>query len=486
MKLRLTGPKSYILLDRGDRSTQGTSITLELREPVSVTTLIQTITRWCRRLEFPVTIQSPKDGSRTTLTAESTLEQTTYQLGMDDYRAIRCRAIPIKTSAARGELYVTEVLDHKGKWRWDRDLDSVEKILLRQDPLASFPLQGVRPLLCSHGIMIQEPLPSIRVPLRIDYRMKHSKFQVGLGRISWGTGDFPPADEEVDEALARTWSEHCDDMGADWPYRQGVADMLHLPKRILYDLPGLVKAFDHECQPVYLTVREVSGAQDIAVVSFMDNRQTAAVNERLRQSIPDADENANILYILSTDIEQHWVSSIERDVLLGNRRFTSIQLHENVIFEYLELDHTENRPSYLTQALLTEFGDEHEDVLLIASPDPHGRAYTNVARVALNSRNPLFRELNQVLEDQWEMGEIRFLSDSGGNSPRRDTLSRVVEIMLKSRSDQVFIRLGATAPPSEVTSVLRSLAEAGKISETAIEGWRFDWNHGGRFICHRS
>jgi molecular chaperone HtpG len=485
LKLRLTGPKSYVLLDRGDRSTQGTSITLELREPVPVTALIQAVTRWCRRLEFPVIIQSPKDGGRTTITAEHPLEHATYQLGMESYRAVRYRAIPIKTSAARGEIYVIEVLDDQGKWGWDTGFDAVERILRRRDPLASLPFEQVSPSLCSHGMMIDEPYPNISAPLRIDYRKKHSKFQVGLGRISWGTGDFPPADEEVDEGLARIWTEHCDEIGADWPYRQRVADMLHLPNRILYDLPGLVKAFDHECQPAYRTLREVSGVQEVAIVSFIDSGQVADMNEQLRQLAVNGDTTTNILYILITDIKQHWVSSIEQDALLIKRRFKRIRLLENTMFEYLEIDQPDHRRAYLTQALLTELGEEHEDVLLIVSPDPHGRAYASIARVAINSRNRLFRELNQALDDQWEIGEMRLLSNSDISTSRQDTLSRVVEIMFHSQRDQIYSYPGATSTSSGLTSVLRSLAEAGQISQTAIEGWEFDWNQGGRLICRR-
>jgi hypothetical protein len=68
ISLLLTGPRQYILTERGDRNEAGTIIRVRLRSPMEPGELTSNISRWCKRVEFPIVVDDL--GKVTTVEAE--------------------------------------------------------------------------------------------------------------------------------------------------------------------------------------------------------------------------------------------------------------------------------------------------------------------------------------------------------------------------------------------------------------------------------
>jgi HSP90 family molecular chaperone len=56
LRLVLTGPRNYLLTEKGSRRGPGTKIEVALREPLDPGQLTTAVTRWCLRVEFPIVV----------------------------------------------------------------------------------------------------------------------------------------------------------------------------------------------------------------------------------------------------------------------------------------------------------------------------------------------------------------------------------------------------------------------------------------------
>jgi HSP90 family molecular chaperone len=76
VRLTLTAPRNYLLMERGKRRTNGTRIEVLLREQMEPGELTKRVSRWCRRVEFPIIVDDL--GTLTTINSERP-EQLTYE-----------------------------------------------------------------------------------------------------------------------------------------------------------------------------------------------------------------------------------------------------------------------------------------------------------------------------------------------------------------------------------------------------------------------
>jgi molecular chaperone HtpG len=111
VRLVLTGPQSYLLVEHGTRTGHGTRIEVQLRQPLGLGELTHTIRRWCRRVEFPVIINEL--GARVTVEAEKPA-QFIQERRLPNGTVHRIRAIAATRPGIQGELYVHEVHDRGG------------------------------------------------------------------------------------------------------------------------------------------------------------------------------------------------------------------------------------------------------------------------------------------------------------------------------------------------------------------------------------
>jgi molecular chaperone HtpG len=77
LRLALTGPRNYLLLEKGHRQRSGTRIEAVLRKPLLPSQLAKSVSEWCRRVEFPIKFH--ENGLDTEITSERK-EQFIYEV----------------------------------------------------------------------------------------------------------------------------------------------------------------------------------------------------------------------------------------------------------------------------------------------------------------------------------------------------------------------------------------------------------------------
>jgi len=237
IRVTLTGPRGYLLSERGTRTTSGTSIELTMREAIDKKDLVEAVKHWCRMVEFPISI-SDDLGSVTTVECE-TPEQWQYE--MPDLTAENARfvirAFPIESPPIRGHLFVFSHLSDKGE-RWDLWPWS-QYWYPQRHPEASKPA-FVGNLYCFHGITelgTSDKFPSGPTAVRIDDRgVRPSQ---NLSRQRSFLRHESPLESSGNRAIATRWEEvlrqhlasspmALSDSG--WEYKQRLVSDFPLPQ----------------------------------------------------------------------------------------------------------------------------------------------------------------------------------------------------------------------------------------------------------------
>jgi hypothetical protein len=166
LRLVLTGPRNYLLLEKGThRTAAGTQVEVLLREPLTQGDLTRAVKQWCRKVEFPIVVNDL--GVETVINAERP-EQFTYEIPevTDPSAKLAVRAFDINRHGIEGELYVFVRTDSRGEswtaWNW------AKYTYPSKHPQASAPLFPGS-LVCLHGITVRQSPTSERCE-RIDYR----------------------------------------------------------------------------------------------------------------------------------------------------------------------------------------------------------------------------------------------------------------------------------------------------------------------------
>jgi len=229
LKLRLTGPRSYLLTEKGDRRIPGTSIKVVLRESVVTGKVVHLIKEWCGRLEFPLLIDEL--GLTTELRAEKIEDfiDEAPDLTKENSKIV-VRAFPINREGIEGELFVLSSIcgDYE---RWD--IDKWTYLYKSQYPQAVVP-ELPRSSYFFHGINSANPHNRTRhardgFSLRVDLRGE--RFQPSLTRSD---SRFQSSSDYYDDISAR-WDEilreHLDTTAAargeeGWAYKQRLFDSI--------------------------------------------------------------------------------------------------------------------------------------------------------------------------------------------------------------------------------------------------------------------
>ena len=478
LKLRLTGPKSYVLLDKGSRTAEGTSVSLEFRESVSVETLTHAIDSWCRRLEFPVYVSAPESNYQKAITAELPAEEIVLDTNVANYPRARRRVIPIRTSTARGEAYIWELRDKKGLWRWDATSTSLRAIIDEANPLKQSSFQQPRESLCLHGIEVPIYTSAFdsSLRLRLDCRMPRSEQRIGLGRNSLNGdeyGDYPFVGAEVDEVLAATWAKHCDDLEVGWRYRHDTAYALGLPYRIVKDLPATLRAFDASGNLLSLSIRDVIDSTNLAVFTPAgEDRAKPTTDVNLRSLLPEV--GADTIFIAASDIYD-WHYKTYDAIFSWRRLFTRISYHDDSIFLTFGLAADRRRRRFGDQALLAKLDFEPDDVFMRIF---HGNHRWSLGCVVINFRNPLVQVLHETLSEAWNVGETRHLSANPGIvSGYTDDFSRIIEALMKCYGHEGY-------KESQVRSVFEAAAKLESTTSLALDRLFCDQRFGGQLIVN--
>jgi hypothetical protein len=173
IRLRLTGPRSYILVEKGSRREPGTRIEVRLRQPLSKP-IDELVRNWCVFVEFPVVVDN---GGRKMLVLAEQAEQLAgeWPNPMISTERYARRGFPLGNPGIGGHFIVLSEIKG-GKERW-----------IRQNPPAvpKFGMEAVRgtipDVIAHHGIaaspraQFSQSLVTARIDLRRPARLTVSR-----------------------------------------------------------------------------------------------------------------------------------------------------------------------------------------------------------------------------------------------------------------------------------------------------------------------
>lgn len=229
LKVKLTGPRKYLIREPGTRTTRGTRVRVNLRTPLAKGQLLDLVTRWCRRVEFPVRIDEL--GRTSIVRAEEIVLDEDADLSVPGVRIV-IRPFPIQApeEGLFGELYVLLRRDALGKESW-ADWHWLTYRYREEYPAARLP-QLPAPLLSLHGLALHREFPArYGGSWRLDVRAP-----TGLGEVALARSDPNSLVRDEDwiegsAALSGAWAailrEHLEGFGPSgptWQYLARLAD----------------------------------------------------------------------------------------------------------------------------------------------------------------------------------------------------------------------------------------------------------------------
>jgi molecular chaperone HtpG len=282
LSLTLTGPRTYILTETGDRTRPGTRITVRLAEPLDQDALTEMVRELCRRVEVPILVSDL--GHEATIEPERP-EDLCWERPIPDTNGdvVGVRSYPINTEGISGELFVIyRTREEAEDWSiasWAKNAYIIEH---PGDPLPDLPtgatfLNG----LSTGGMKAFNPLR-----LRLDYRRPAPS--LGLQRAS-----LAPIMTDIDKdpgvaaALTAILDEHLREtplsQGDDgWRYLHRMADAFPL-KAYWQERDGVVPVH-RGARPEFLSMRAVREQPTITTIQYVgqyaDLRQNRNLEER--------------------------------------------------------------------------------------------------------------------------------------------------------------------------------------------------------------
>jgi len=260
LRLILTGPCNYLLMERGQRPVSGTRIEIVLRNPLATGELIELVSGWCKRVEFPVQVHNLEN--EITILAERP-EDCVYEMPLvtDPEARFVVRAFPVNRPGVEGELYVFAYI--KGEveswvdWKLAQEYASTH-------PKANEP-EFPSSYVCINGLLAHK---FDRKPLgvRLDYRgvIDH----MPLSRIvppDWGKWQ--------DNAIISRWQEILEQHLVEtllaqkegaWIYKLKLAEIFSIPG-YWEKQDGLIRIFQ-EGQKRLISLVEIQGQPVIATI----------------------------------------------------------------------------------------------------------------------------------------------------------------------------------------------------------------------------
>ncbi|MGD1154921.1 MAG: hypothetical protein ABSA41_03745 [Terriglobia bacterium] len=265
IRLTLTGPRNYLLTDRGTRRSTGTSISVLLRKELASDELTRLVKGWCRRVELPVIVNDL--GKVTTISAEGP-EQFVGEFPdvTEEGAKFVVRSFPVNRQDVEGEIYVLAHVGGKGE-RWDL-LRWAESTYPQTHPLASAPpFPGS--VTCLHGVAVSDSWRYYRgaFSTRLDYRGDIYGPTLARHSVLHRRGVSVETGAEIESRLEEILKEHlatstCALPNESWKYKQRLAGHFPLPSFWASE-PGTIRVF-RKGQPDLISLSE---AQATAVIT---------------------------------------------------------------------------------------------------------------------------------------------------------------------------------------------------------------------------
>jgi molecular chaperone HtpG len=321
LRLTLTGPRSYLLTERADRTTSGTRIEVLLREPLDPGDLTELVAGWCRRVEFPVEVSDFGDSTQVARETPSDFVYEEPDLTTSG-GTMGVRSFDIDRPGIEGEIYVFFRRLDEGKESW-ADRAWAEYRYSELHPTAARP--RVPPTIrCFHGIATSPyPVPEAEpFATRLDYRRPLES--VPLSREVMPRRRPGRRDREVHSRLVELLEQHLSETslatGADaWRYKQRLMSILDLEGDFWLNQPGTV--------PAVLDGEEAS-------LSLSDFAGVGTVTVALRGNLPfdTAAETPTGLWLAGSTLQA--LSDRARRVIFSGRHLLEVRLEDDVVAEW--------------------------------------------------------------------------------------------------------------------------------------------------------
>jgi len=204
LSLVLSGPRNYLLMERGTRRNSGTRIEVLLRKSIDPDELTKAVSNWCRRVEFPVVVDDL--GKEITIKAERP-EDFEYEVPVltKENTKFRLKAYPIEGYGLEGEIYLFSLIDQQGE-RFDQGYWAQHKYP-ECHATAEKPKLPEN-IICNNGIVVGSPYyESDGLRVRVDIRKKIAELPISR-HISMDEKDLMP---EVRLRLEEALRKHLDE-----------------------------------------------------------------------------------------------------------------------------------------------------------------------------------------------------------------------------------------------------------------------------------
>jgi hypothetical protein len=411
IRLTLTGPRNYLLTERGDHRTTGTRIEVMLKQKMGQGKLTDLVTGWCRRIEFPILVDDL--GKTSTIRAERPedfLREEPDVINLGAKFVIRC--FPISGPGVEGELYVFAYVGESGeswaRWSWAKDK------YLTAHPHASIPSLPENSM-CLHGIALPHTWRTVYgSPFSIRIDVRRAGYPITLARHHLGNetrpGDSSPAPPEATKCIQEVISEHiatiplARSQGA-WEYKQRLMDEFRVLGSFWRNIPDTVRCFFNR----EVTVRSVAELEEKEAVTlvipvgwsrYVESPEAEKWLDRLLSRIRTAEEG------LITSYDLMRMSAVAKSSIFYTRKASGVRFLSNSVLAFMftkvPQDESPMFDSYRASSSLATF----------PGPEPIGFKLPLYDHVLLNSENVLVQWYLRVRaasqEGRFGLNEVKF------------------------------------------------------------------------------
>ena len=358
LRITLTGPRNYILIEKIERQVSGTRIGVTLRQMFYPGQLTNALQVWCKRVEFPVEVDDL--GKKSKIVAESS-KDFVYEMPVvtDPNARFALRCFPIDQHGMEGELYVLALINNSGE-SWAM-MGWAESEYPNLHPSAYSP-ELPRSMMCINGIQYEGEIETFNrlrgsgFIERIDYRglIEHLK----LSRkdiLSWQFELRKEIDsfwkEIIENHLKNTRFAKGDD---GWIYKQRLLKEFASYGPIPFfwkDLPETIGIFLRGKRKK-ISSKEIEDESLITLAIITDWR----INHLYRQAVPEWDSNAISIWV--EDLRKMQDTIKQR--IFSKRRVTNMRwLNKGYLaMDFIKIDKFDEK-EYLQGKQLVSFPDRY-------------------------------------------------------------------------------------------------------------------------------
>ena len=325
LRLRLTGPRSYLVTEVGERRDSGTRVDLLLKTPFEPGEVLELVRHWCKRLEFPVVVE--EDGQTTYVHAE-TPDQFLREESDPSHEEARfvVRAFPVTDGGVFGELYILARKAPEGE-SWTTFRHAAYSL---RNEYPQFTLPGPPAnLMCFHGINLSGHSGTSYKGTSARLDIRSERLRPSLTRVGLPVG----LRSLLDELVGRWWDsliqEHLSTTalasGPDqWRYKQQLSREAG-SREYWRDCPGTVNVYDTG-RPRLHSLKELNECDTIRVVAeYMPHvhaRRHDVTWEELHRSECEAGGSSQATTLLRSEMLK-W-SEESRTEFLSNRSLVDV------------------------------------------------------------------------------------------------------------------------------------------------------------------